>query len=429
MATHNKSKKWYNLDNAAILYPAISDERNTNVFRLSCELNDLIDKDILELAVKAALNDFPFYQVVIRRGLFWFYLEETDIMPQVKEELQRPCKRIFYKNLKDLLFNVTYYKNRINLEMFHAIADGRGGFEFLRTITYNYIKEYYGLDTKSLPVLDRAAPPSHRVEDSFKHHYDPKAKKNPFKEKAYCISGTLMPLMAIRIINGTFSAREFLKITKAKNVTITAYLAALLICSIYSGLMPKRAESKTIGINVPVDLRGYFKSETTRNFFTVVEVTYNFAGDAIDFDKVLYSIDAQLKEKVTPEKLAARMSYNMSVQSNITARFTPLFLKNIILKLAYKKGEKATTAVISNLGIMAMPSPMDDYIKNFTALAQPTKLHRLKACICTYKDDLNISFTSCIQESKAEQYFFRHLAGLGLDITVSGNGGIEDEIL
>ena len=29
---------------------------------------------------------FPFYRSVLRRGVFWQYFEDTDIMPEVEEE-------------------------------------------------------------------------------------------------------------------------------------------------------------------------------------------------------------------------------------------------------------------------------------------------------------------------------------------------------
>lgn len=38
------------------------------------------------------------------------------------------------------MFRVTYYKNRINLEVFHVLTDGMGGINFLRELTYQYLR-------------------------------------------------------------------------------------------------------------------------------------------------------------------------------------------------------------------------------------------------------------------------------------------------
>ena len=85
---------WYHLDNAANLFPAVSGDKNTNVFRLSCELREMVNKELLQQAVITALRSFPYFCVVMRRGLFWFYLERTDLAPVVELENSRPCSRI-----------------------------------------------------------------------------------------------------------------------------------------------------------------------------------------------------------------------------------------------------------------------------------------------------------------------------------------------
>ena len=38
------------------------------------------------------------------------------------------------------MFRVTYYKCRINLEVFHVLTDGMGGLNFLKELTYQYLR-------------------------------------------------------------------------------------------------------------------------------------------------------------------------------------------------------------------------------------------------------------------------------------------------
>ena len=38
------------------------------------------------------------------------------------------------------MFRVTYYKCRINLEVFHVLTDGMGGINFLKELTYQYLR-------------------------------------------------------------------------------------------------------------------------------------------------------------------------------------------------------------------------------------------------------------------------------------------------
>lgn len=420
---------WYRLDNAANIFPAVSNDRNTNVFRLSCELYENIDKVTLQLALDTAMKSFGHFQVVMRRGLFWFYLERTSLSPRVAFESERPCGRIFYKNIKELLFSVTYYRRRINLEAFHAISDGSGAFGLLRAIVYNYIILRHKQEFLSPPPLDRMPPPVLGLEDSFAHHYDPVDKQSPSSERAYSITGTMLPSNSIGIISGNISVKDMLALSKSKNVTITSYLTALLICSVYVELMPKRTAKRPIGVTIPVDLRGHFASETSRNFFGVVEIHYNFEGKPVDFDAVLASVSLQLSEKVKPEALSKRMNYTMSVQKNIFARFTPLALKNQVLKAAYRQSEYSTTTALSNLGRITMPEEFTPYISSFNCLLNPTPIHRVKLCICSFNDKLVMNFTSCIAETGVQKYFFRQLAKNGVDVCIITNGVTDDEIL
>lgn len=431
MKTTDKTRDiWYDLDNAANIFPAISDDRNTNVFRISCELRENVDKALLQCALDDALKGFRHFQVIMRRGLFWFYLERTPLIPAVGFETERPMRRLFYKNRKELLFTVTYFRRRINLEVFHSVSDGTGAVGLLRAIVYRYIALLHREELpEQLPPLEGQSPPIDRAQDSFSHHYNPEKKRSPFRRRVYTIGGTALPGNSIRIITGTMPTRQFLDFVKSKGVTATAYLAALMICAIYSELMPARSRRRPIGINLPVDLRNHFSSETARNFFNVVDITYNFEGNPADFDAVLMSVSEQLKQKLDTEELLARMNYTTGVQRNIFARIAPLGLKNLVLRTAYNKAEHTTTCALSNLGRITMPEPFDRYIENFSCLLNPTPIHKVKATVNSFGDKFLVNFTSCIAETKVQRYVFRHLASNGMDITITCNGVDDDEIL
>ena len=78
------SDNWYRIDNVAKVFLATAGKRDTRSFRLSCTLKEEIDPKLLQEAVISAIEDRPQVQVRIRRGLFWHYLEDTDLLPVVK---------------------------------------------------------------------------------------------------------------------------------------------------------------------------------------------------------------------------------------------------------------------------------------------------------------------------------------------------------
>ena len=126
------SENWYKVDNVAKVFLATHNERDTRSLRVSCTLKEPINPDLLQEALMATIKRRPLFQVRIRRGLFWHYLETTDVMPKVTEEHERPCPVLYGKNYTGSLhYSVTYFHNRINVELFHALSDGTGALEFL----------------------------------------------------------------------------------------------------------------------------------------------------------------------------------------------------------------------------------------------------------------------------------------------------------
>ncbi len=66
--------KWYKLDNAAKIYPAISSPSKSSVFRVAVLLKSDVDPAILQEALSVTLPRFPTLAVKMKKGLFWYFL-------------------------------------------------------------------------------------------------------------------------------------------------------------------------------------------------------------------------------------------------------------------------------------------------------------------------------------------------------------------
>ena len=128
------SDSWYKVDNVAKVFLATLTKRDPKTLRVSCTLKEDIDPDLLQKALLSAIQDRPQFQMRIRRGLFWHYMENTDILPEVSEESDRVCPLLYIPARTMLHYRVTYFGKRINLDMFHALSDGTGALEFLDII-------------------------------------------------------------------------------------------------------------------------------------------------------------------------------------------------------------------------------------------------------------------------------------------------------
>ncbi|MDF2542832.1 MAG: hypothetical protein K0S47_2550 [Herbinix sp.] len=417
--TKKKPVEWSRLDNAAKIFPPNSNEKDTKVFRFVAELMDDIDEQMLQEAVEKTVAVFPFYQSVLRKGVFWYYLENTDILPRVKEENKLPCSMLYYPNRRNLLFEVTYYKKRVNLEVFHALTDGTGALGFLKTLLYFYIIKRYEEDfVGKFPKLDYDASIAQKMDDSFLKHYSGKTTSNKIKiTKAHHILGRRPIDNRIKIIEGTMSVKEIIQLAHEHDTTLTVYLTALFIYSIYQE-MSVRNRRLPIVLSIPVNLRSYFPSVTARNFFGTIYVSYNFSKSGNDLDNIIKEVKEGFQRELTQEKLEEHMNKLAALEHNAFARVVPLSIKDFILRMASSISDRGITASVSNIGKITVPGELAPYIKLFDCF---TSARRPQICMCSFGDQLVVSFTSPFVGTDIQKNFFRMLTEQNVQVTIVSN--------
>ena len=416
--TRRKPVEWTKLDNAAKIFPPNSNERDTKVFRFVCELRDEVDKDILQEAVDKTLLLFPFYRVILRRGAFWYYFENTELKPEVIEENKLPCGMLYHRNRKSLLFEVSYYKKRINLEVFHALTDGTGALGFLKTLLYYYITICYRDDFTTLPILDYDASLSQKMDDSFQKHYSVKRIPRRVKiTKAYHIQGRRPIDNRIKIIEGLMPVKDVLDLSRKHNTTLTVYLVSLFIKSI-SKEMPARAKKNPIVLSVPVNLRTYFPSVTARNFFATINISYDFSKSSDELVDIIAEVKESFERELTKDKLENHMNRLLSLEHNAFMRVVPLAIKDKILRFATRLSDKGITASLSNVGKINISPELVPYIEMFNCFVSAK---RPQIAICSFENNLVVSFASPFVGTDIQKNFFRHLTNENIPITISSN--------
>lgn len=411
---------WNRLDNAAKIFPSAVGKSDTQVFRISCELYNKINPKILQNSLNETIKIFKVFQCILRHGLFWYYLESTDIMPQVVEENKQPCGQIYNHNKKNLLFEVSYYKNRINLEVYHVLSDGTGAMHFLTTLLTKYLSELNGIKEPSLFYSPSYIQMS---DDSFKRYYtDAKKVKKSYRRFACQLKGAKYPEDRIKVITGIMSVKALLEASHKQDTTLTVFLCACLISSI-SETVSERAKRKPIVLAVPVNLRNHFPSESSRNFFSMIYLEYDYGNYSGTFEDVIKKVSEDLKEGLSRKNLAQNINTYAAIEYNPFARIVPLFLKDIFLKMAYKFSMQKVTAALSNIGMINMPEELIAYIRSFNILYGT---NTLQACVCSFRDTLSISFTSPLISPEIQRHFFRKLTDLGIEVEIYANQ-VEDE--
>lgn len=413
----NQPGSWLKLDNAGKIFPATSSPRVTGVFRFCCELSEPVQQAPLQRALEKTLERFPHFLYIMRNGLFWYYLEASDLRPEVHAENTGVCAQLFYRNRRHLLFDVSFYHNRINLEVYHALTDGTGAMQFLNYLVCCYLIQMHPsqISTEFLDEL-APAPTSAREEDSFKKYYRRvKKESSDLPRRAYRLTGT--PGETLRVTEGLMPCQAVLALAKAHHTSLTVFLCALMMMAIHREMMLYN-EKKPVVITVPVNLRQYFPSETSRNFFGNIRVAYQFKDGEEDLDEILASIKASFQRELTQERLRSRISSYMAVERNPFTKIVPLSFKNFCLRIARRISDGGETMVVSNIGRVLLPGALEPFVRSMTVLASTAKL---QACVCTCGDVLSIGFSSHYAETDVQRNFFRMLSEMGIRIEVKSN--------
>ena len=407
-----KKAHWRKLDNAAKLYSAASNKKDTRVFRFYCELKEQVQSELLQEALDQTLETFPTFLMVLRKGLFWHYLEPCNLRPVVKEEYKEPCSRLYIRDKKTLLFEVTYYQKRINFEVFHVLTDGTGATEFLKELVKNYLylaHKEEGLEQVSLQPEDMTV--QDQEDDSFLKYYS-KDQKRPKKRKlhAFQIRRKKKDGNRLHVHESIVSVQAILKRSRELGVSMTIFLTAIYMMAIHEE-MSKMQKKRSVILMVPVNLRKFFPSTSMLNFFNWIEPGYDFATQDGSFEAVLNHTKAFFEAELTKEKMSAHISELLALELHPILRLAPLELKNLCIQAGAKFSEKNVTAIFSNMSAVKMPENYVPYIERFGVY---TNTPKMELCLCSFQDKLSFAFTSRYDTENIERNFYRLLKEQGI---------------
>ncbi|MCI5640049.1 MAG: hypothetical protein MR316_03570 [Lachnospiraceae bacterium] len=422
---HRKRKevaRWEKLDNTANLFPAIATPSMTNVYRISVTMTEPVQVKPLQKALDEILPCFDSFRVRMRRGIFWNYFETNYKMPPlIEEETDYPCRYMEAYENNGYLFRVSYYQKRINLEVFHVLADGMGAMNFLRELVYRYLQILHPEQTFSEQEgLSDAA--FLGTEDSYLKNYKRSHAKGYKTARAVEIKGEHLPLGELGVIHGTMSLQQLKQVCKTRKVSINEYFTAVLVDSIYREYLKEMPSKRPIAIAVPVNLRPYFESVTTRNFFVMVSALFQADRTGYTFEEILQIVVKSLREQITKEHLEELFSYNVSNQKNLLLRSVPMFIKIQAMRFVYRSSARANTTTLTNIGNFQVADEYAPYIEDFHGMIAMSTGQHVKMLVCSYQDHMNVNFSSSLRDVSIQRRFFRKLVEEGIEVTISTNG-------
>ena len=420
----DKELTWRRLDNSAKIFPISAGKKYSTVFRLSVVLNEKINRENLKKAVNMALDVYKPFKVRMKAGFFWYYFESNPKEPIVEEEKEYPCQYINPRENNNYLFKVTYFDNKINIDIFHSLTDGGNGSIFFREIVYNYLELSHPDELKCERISRKI---EFNTEDSYIKNYNKKAKSNASSQKAYALKGRRIPLSAVSAIHEIIDLEALKRESKAYEATITQYLTAVLIYSIYEENYKKFNGKKPIKVCIPVNLKKYFQSKTISNFFSYITVEANMGeGKLNTFNEILEFVKSDFKRKLTEEEILKTMSANVKIGNNPLIRAVPIHIKKLLVRIGYIEIRKYTSITYSNIGRVGIIGKYQDYINYFLMLIAPESVEKIKCSSCSFENKMVFTFTSILDDNKIQKRFHQFLTEKGINVEIESNGVLDD---
>ena len=421
-----RSLRWMKLDNAAKIYPAAKRRNWNNFFRISATLTEPVDVAVLRSALDVTARRFPSIAVRLRRGMFWYYLEQIPHSPAIQEEKSCPLAHVPFHEVRQCAFRVLVYHNRFAVEFFHALTDGTGGLTFFKTLLAEYLSQKYGLTIPAGDgVLGRLEEPdAEELEDSFLR-YAGNIKASRKEATAWHLTGTPEKDGFKDLVTLMIPAPALKECAKAHGVTVTELLCAAMmqaICQLQAEKVPQRSRRKPVKVLLPVNLRNLFPSKTLRNFASYITPEVDPRMGDYTFDEICAAVHHRMGLENNPQTMRAKFAANVASEQSPLLRVMPLFIKNLAMKAVFDTvGECKSCLCLSNLGVVRLPEVMAPYVARMDFIIGVQAKAPHNCGVLTWNDTVYINCIRSIREPELELHFYRVLHQLGLPVKVESN--------
>lgn len=390
---------WFPLDEAAKIYPLSMTHGRMAVFRLSVYLKKPIVPELLQMALHFTVKRFPSFATTLKKGIFWHYLDTAKRCYQVETEQGIPCRPLNISQSGSQSLRVLYYENRISVEFFHVITDGTGGMTFLKVLCAEYLRLTGVSFTPDETLWDiNMTPTTAEFENAFLG-VPKSAKSGGFADKrAVQMSGKLTAYKPCRLLHFKMSASALKAAASKYGATVTAYLLSLIFLSAKAATEECEGE---LSIQVPVNMRKYYPSETVRNFALYCGIRLPLSS-INSVEQIIGEVSAQLTEKASKDAMSQMLTATRNIVSSV--RGVPLSIKYPVANKIYGYlGDTIFSTVFSNLGVVKLPPELADHIDYMDFALGTNVSHRVSNALITFGDTATFSISKMTLDPSFEE--------------------------
>jgi len=409
---------WLKLDNAAKIYPSVSPLRSPAVFRMGVLLIAPVKLWLLQQALERTMQRCPYYRVHLRRGFFWYYLQQHEHTPRV--QLLGGTVPPLPPRAGHML-RVLARGNSVAVDFSHILTDGSGGLRFLLTLLANYLRLGGTPVAEHEALLNGDTPNPREYEDAHRLSFRDETPQPPTLGRAWHTQGRLLPLGSARVLHGQMSTSALLGLCRAAGVSLTEYLTALYLHCLTLLHDATRGHHKrpVIRLEVPVNMRALYPSPTMRNFSLYVSPEVDRRLAAYSFDELLKRVHHSLRMQIDSRELSRHFARNVGAELNPLVRFMPLPVKDAVLSMVYSaQGEDIYSGVLSNMGAVNLPPELEPLVAGFRFVIPPNRVMKQSCTVVSHRDNLCVTFSSLLESREPERLFYSHLAAQGVHVSI-----------
>ena len=144
------------------------------------------------------------------------------------------------------------------------------------------------------------------------------------------------------------------------------------------------------------------------------------------FEDLIAFVKQEFNEQLKEKEVLKTMSNNVKLGNNFFIKSIPLFLKILIVRIAYIEIRKYSSITYSNIGRIGIIGNYQKYIDYFMMLIAPDSFERIKCSSCTFEYNMVFTFTSVLNNNNIEKSFYEFLTERGIDVKIESNGVLDD---
>ncbi len=413
---------WLRLDNAAKIYPSAYSDLAPEVFRVGVTLTEPVKLAPLQRALDRTIKRCPYYQVHLRRGLFWYYLQRHQKPPRIEPLESAPVSRIHMRTRDEQLFRVFVRGRVVRVDFSHVLTDASGAFRFLSTLIAEYLRQQgIAVPSGGFVLNPDDLPEEGEFTDAYPELYEPGTPNPPRYGPAFHIPGSVIKGYH-RIITGQLQVDEAVKKAREFKCSLTELLAGVYLHAVLqiwktTGWKPRNR--RVLRLEVPVSMRRIHSTTTMRNFSLFVAPEIDLRLGDYTLDNVIRIVHHGMRLQLDPRELRRQIARNVGGEKMLIIRIIPLILKDWYLSsLHHRLGGNIFSGVISNFGKAVLPPEMSAHITDIAFVLGPDPTLRKAISLISHDGRLNIKIGSVIESRELERRYFTTLSGLGLPIRI-----------